>query len=126
MKQNSYDSALGIVLRRKRAEAGLSQSQAGRRVGVTFQQLQKYEKGTNRVFFSRFVALASVYGTSPEQIMAEVREVLEAEVPEAEVSDSRQTTELIRLARAVPRATLQGVLDLLRAVAKSPPDERSL
>jgi transcriptional regulator with XRE-family HTH domain len=124
MKQNSYDSALATVLRRKRAEAGLSQNGAGRRIGITFQQLQKYEKGTNRVFFSRFVELASVYGTTPEQIMAEVREVLDAKAPEADLSDSRQSTELIRLANAVPRATLQRVLDLLRSVAKAAPDER--
>jgi transcriptional regulator with XRE-family HTH domain len=124
MKQKSYDSALATVLRRKRAEAGLSQSQAGQRIGVTFQQLQKYEKGTNRVFFSRFVELASVYGTTPEQIMAEVREVLDAKAPEAEAPDSRQTTELIRLANAVPRSTLQRVLDLLRSVAKAAPYER--
>ena len=124
MKQNAYDSALATVLRRKRAEAGLSQNEAGRRVGVTFQQLQKYEKGTNRVFFSRFVELASVYGTTPEQIMAEVREVLDAKASKPEVPDSRQTTELIRLANAVPRATLQRVLDLLRSIAKAAPDER--
>jgi transcriptional regulator with XRE-family HTH domain len=125
MKHTSYDSALATVLRRKRAEAGLSQNEAGRRIGVTFQQLQKYEKGANRVFFSRFIALASVYGTTPEQILAEVREVLDTEGPVAELSDGRQTTELIRLAHAVPRSTLQGVLDLLRSVAKSPPDERA-
>jgi phosphoenolpyruvate carboxylase len=76
------------------------------------------------VFFSRFVELASVYGTTPEQIMAEVREVLDAKAPEAEAPDSRQTTELIRLANAVPRSTLQRVLDLLRSVAKAAPDER--
>jgi transcriptional regulator with XRE-family HTH domain len=124
MKQKSYDSALATVLRRKRAEAGLSQKEAGRRVGVTFQQLQKYEKGQNRVIFSRFVELASVYGTAPEQIMAEVREVLDAKAPETDLSDSRQSTELIRLANAVPRATLQRVLDLLRSVAKAAPDDR--
>ena len=124
MKQKSYDSALATVLRRKRAEAGLSQSEAGRRVGVTFQQLQKYEKGTNRVFFSRFVELASVYGTTPEQIMAEVREVLDAKASKPEVPDSRQTTELIRLAHAAPSHTLRPVLDLLRSVVKSVPDER--
>ena len=124
MKQNAYDSALATVLRRKRAEAGLSQNEAGRRVGVTFQQLQKYEKAANRVFFSRFVELASVYGTTPEQIMAEVREVLDAKASKPEVPDSRQTTELIRLANAVPRATLQRVLHLLRSIAKAAPDER--
>lgn len=124
MKQKPYDSALAVVLRRKRAEAGLSQNEAGRRVGVTFQQLQKYEKGINRVFFSRLVELASVYGTTPEQIMAEVRDVLDAKAPDAETRDTRQTTELIRLAHAVPRSTVQGVLDLLRSIAKSGSDER--
>jgi hypothetical protein len=64
------------------------------------------------VFFSRFVEVASVYGTKPEQIMAEVREVLDAKAPEVELSDSRQSTELIRLANAVLPATWQGFLDL--------------
>ena len=125
MKQKSYDSALATVLRRKRAEAGLSQNEAGRRVGVTFQQLQKYEKGTNRVLFSRFVELASAYGTTPEQILAEVRQELDAKAPKAETSDSRETMQLIRLAHAVPSHMLRPVLDLLRSIAKSKPDERS-
>ena len=122
MDTKAYDSALATVLRRKRAQAGLSQSESGRQIGVTFQQLQKYEKGTNRVVFSRLVQLADAYGTTPEQIVAEVREVVGTEAPAADAADGRLTLELIRLANAVPAATLRRVLDLLRSIAKAEPD----
>ena len=124
MKAKPYDIALATVLRRKRAEAGLSQQETARRIGLTFQQVQKYEKGSNRVFFSRLVELAAIYATTPEAIMAEVREVLDEKTSDVELPDSRQSTELIRLANAVPRDALRPVLDLLRSIVKSAPDER--
>ena len=124
MNVKPYDSALATVLRRKRAEAGLSQQETARRIGLTFQQVQKYEKGTNRVFFSRLVELATIYATTPEAIMAEVREVLDEKTSDVDLADSRQSTELIRLANAVSPHALRPVLDLLRSIARSAPDER--
>ena len=41
---------------------GLSQEAVAHRLGLTFQQIQKYEKGTNRVSASRLVELASLFG----------------------------------------------------------------
>ncbi len=52
------DVALGILIRLRRQELRISQEQLGAIVGVTFQQVQKYEHGTNRVSFSRLVAIA--------------------------------------------------------------------
>jgi len=52
------DIALGERLRTRRKAAGVTQSQLARAVGLTFQQIQKYEKGTNRVSFSRLVEIA--------------------------------------------------------------------
>ena len=57
------DKAVARNLRRFRIARGLSQTQLGNAVGVTFQQIQKYEKGTNAVApgrlrqMSRFLAL---------------------------------------------------------------------
>ncbi len=51
------DVALGARIRLRRNELGLSQTQLGTHVGVTFQQIQKYETGANRVSFSRLVAI---------------------------------------------------------------------
>ncbi len=52
------DVALGTRIRLRRRELGLSQAQLARQLGITFQQVQKYEGGTNRVSFSRLVEIA--------------------------------------------------------------------
>jgi transcriptional regulator with XRE-family HTH domain len=52
------DIALGSRIRLRRRELGLSQEQLAREVGITFQQVQKYEHGTNRVSFSRLVEIS--------------------------------------------------------------------
>jgi transcriptional regulator with XRE-family HTH domain len=52
------DIALGQQIRFMRQQRGLSQQALAERLGLTFQQVQKYEKGTNRVSFSRLVAIA--------------------------------------------------------------------
>ncbi len=52
------DIALGQHIRAMRRELNLSQQTLAARVGLTFQQVQKYEKGVNRVSFSRLVAIA--------------------------------------------------------------------
>lgn len=52
------DKALGLKVRQARNEAEMSQEQLGMQLGVTFQQIQKYEKGVNRVSGTRLVALA--------------------------------------------------------------------
>ncbi len=52
------DVALGSRIRLRRRELGMSQEQLARQVGITFQQVQKYEHGTNRVSFSRLVEIA--------------------------------------------------------------------
>ncbi len=52
------DISLGSRIRLRRRELDLSQDQLARQVGITFQQIQKYEHGTNRVSFSRLVEIA--------------------------------------------------------------------
>jgi transcriptional regulator with XRE-family HTH domain len=52
------DKLIGQNIRANRLTQGLSQSELGKRIGVTFQQVQKYEKGTNRVGGSRLIQIA--------------------------------------------------------------------
>lgn len=49
---------LGKQLRKRRSSLGLTQTQVARAINVTFQQIQKYEKGTNGVSSSRLLQLA--------------------------------------------------------------------
>ena len=54
----STDTLIGQNIRANRLTQGLSQSELAKRIGVTFQQVQKYEKGTNRVGGSRLIQIA--------------------------------------------------------------------
>ena len=55
---NRLDVALGLRIRQRRKSLGVSQTALAEAVGLTFQQIQKYERGFNRVSFSRLVDIA--------------------------------------------------------------------
>jgi transcriptional regulator with XRE-family HTH domain len=52
------DIALGSRVRLRRKELGLSQTELASACGITFQQVQKYEHGANRISFSRLVGIS--------------------------------------------------------------------
>ncbi len=58
-KPNPIDIHVGGRIRLRRNMLGLSQEKLGESLGITFQQIQKYEKGTNRVGASRLQAISS-------------------------------------------------------------------
>lgn len=64
------DMIIGANLRRIRMSRALSQEKLGEAVNVTFQQIQKYEKGTNRIGGSRMVQLARVLDCPVESFFA--------------------------------------------------------
>lgn len=59
---SATDAKVAQRVREARLVAGLSQTQLGDLLGVTFQQVQKYEKGTNRIAPSRLQMVAEVTG----------------------------------------------------------------
>ena len=59
---NAVDRRLGQRVRTRRLEIGMSQEKLADLLGVTFQQVQKYEKGINRIGASRLFDLAHVLG----------------------------------------------------------------
>jgi len=59
-KPNPIDIHVGSRIRLRRNMLGMSQEKLGESLGITFQQIQKYEKGTNRVGASRLQAIASI------------------------------------------------------------------
>ena len=60
-KPNPIDAHVGTRVRLRRMLLGMSQEKLGENLGITFQQIQKYEKGTNRVGASRLQAIASIF-----------------------------------------------------------------
>lgn len=59
------DAFVGVQLKLLRKAAGYSQTDLANKVGVTFQQIQKYERGTNRIGASRLWELCKVFDVPP-------------------------------------------------------------
>jgi transcriptional regulator with XRE-family HTH domain len=57
-KPTPTDEYVGIAMRFRRKQLGLSQTELAKAIGVTFQQVQKYEKGTNRIGAGRLSAVS--------------------------------------------------------------------
>lgn len=62
---NDTDRHAGSRLRMRRTLVGMSQEKLGEALGLTFQQVQKYEKGTNRMGASRLQQIGQVLGVAP-------------------------------------------------------------
>ena len=63
-RPNPIDVHVGSRVRFRRMLLGMSQEKLGEKLGLTFQQIQKYEKGINRIGASRLFDLAQVLGVS--------------------------------------------------------------
>jgi transcriptional regulator with XRE-family HTH domain len=65
----NLDIEIGQRLRLLRVERNLSQDALGIEIGVSFQQIQKYEKGTNRLSAARLDQIAKLLKTTPHELM---------------------------------------------------------
>ena len=104
---NPIDIHVGSRLRQCRTLQGLSQEKLGEAVGITFQQLQKYERGCNRISASRLFNLSQVLGVPVNFFFEEIPPKTEGE-PVGEAPDDadggeeftsltrRETLELVR------------------------------
>lgn len=63
-RSTPFDKEIGIRIRRLRRDAGLSQSQLAELIGVTFQQVQKYESGKNRISAAKLREISRMLGCS--------------------------------------------------------------
>ena len=66
---NAIDVQIGRNIARRRKSRGLSQSALGQEIGISFQQVQKYETGANRVAASRLYVIARTLEIAPADLM---------------------------------------------------------
>ena len=132
---NPTDLHVGQRLRLRRTLLGLSQEKLALSVGLTFQQVQKYERGTNRVSASRLYELAQALEVDVGFFFADmpVAGLAEEPAPYAAPSpSSRETLELVRLFSSVQDAEVRKkILAVVRSIAQSvnpdkkPEDEKT-
>ena len=104
-RPDPVDVEVGHRIRIERLSRGLSQTALANQLGVTFQQVQKYEKGVNRVGAGRLTKIAEVLGV-PVSTFFSGKEVLESE--QGRSSDDTSPLKLL---------TVSGAFRLLRAYA---------
>jgi transcriptional regulator with XRE-family HTH domain len=87
-RPNPIDVHVGSRVRFRRMLLGMSQEKLGEKLGLTFQQVQKYEKGINRIGASRLFDLAQVLGVSVQFFYEEAPS---ADAPPAAADGSAET-----------------------------------
>ena len=133
-RANLLDSHVGSRVRLRRMLLGISQEKLGERLGLTFQQIQKYEKGINRIGASRLYELAGVLGVPVQYFYDDAPSMTAANgavagmaepSQESYVVDFLASREGLELNKAFVRITdprqRRAVLDLVRSLAGEEP-----
>ena len=135
---NPVDVAVGKRICDRRNELGWSMEKLAAALGVTFQQIQKYEKGANRVSASRLYDISRVLGVGIDYFFAEIddeaankspRQVLSQEVLE-KFDDPMTWEESKTLAKAYyqikDRELARTMLELMMSISSSSDRENDL
>ena len=127
-RANAVDTHIGNRVRMRRMLIGMSQERLGELLKITFQQVQKYERGTNRVSASRLFQLHKVLGVPIDYFYETLVERADHNAPGfAETTDDENsmlaflnTREGIELNRAFQRITdpakRRAVVELVRSM----------
>ena len=112
---DQIDIEVGLALRRLRKTRALSQSDLGAAIGITFQQIQKYERGTNRVSCSMLVKMARVLKVRTQDILPQ------EDAPEVpgfvhSYATVRGTEELVNVYCMLPSKLRHGLLQFARVM----------
>lgn len=125
---NPIDIHVGSRVRLRRTLLGMSQEKLGEALSLTFQQIQKYERGANRIGSSRLYQLANIldvpvsffFDDMPEGVTGHRRlGMQESDAPsfEQENLSRRETLELVRAYYRIPDPSVRKrVFELVKAV----------
>ncbi|HUF56512.1 MAG TPA: helix-turn-helix transcriptional regulator [Thermohalobaculum sp.] len=127
---DDIDAHIGSRVRLRRLTSGISQEQLGAALGVTFQQVQKYEKGTNRIGAGRLYRISRILGVPVSWFYEGLCQTngashvgVAADRNGAEITDFISTPEGYALNRAFSRiehgATRRRLVDLVRTIAEA-------
>ena len=128
-KPNPIDTHVGSRVRLRRMLMGMSQERLGDSMGLTFQQVQKYEKGVNRIGASRLFHISKILDVPVQFFFEDAPNPTEASAvpgmaePESETFiieflNSREGLELNRAFSKISDAKIRkSVVDLIRALS---------
>jgi transcriptional regulator with XRE-family HTH domain len=116
----TLDTAIGAAIRFRRKHLAMSQVELAEACGVTFQQIQKYERGSNRVSFSRLVLIARALDcrvTDLVGILDTAEGLTPARMDALELIDTPGAVDLLRAFGALPDAGRRPIIQLVQELA---------
>jgi transcriptional regulator with XRE-family HTH domain len=124
---NPVDRHVGLRIRMRRKELGISQERLAESIGLTFQQVQKYERAANRVSASKLWEMSRALSTNIGYFYEGLGDAFEApgsNLPRESMQDFLLTPEGMELAAVFPKIAKgrvrRKILDLVRAMAGEP------
>lgn len=116
--KHPVDAHVGKRIRHRRWMIGMTQQQLADKVGIKFQQIQKYETGMNRVSASRLWDIADALGVSISFFFEGLDDTREAETQVAgDILADKEALELVRSYYAIPEAQRRRLFDLARVLS---------
>ena len=118
--KHPVDAHVGKRIRHRRWMVGMTQQQLADKVGIKFQQIQKYETGMNRVSASRLWDVAEALGVSIS-FFFEGLLVMQAAPAYAhgDMMSDKEALELVRSYYAIPEAQRRRLFDLARVLSEA-------
>jgi transcriptional regulator with XRE-family HTH domain len=102
-RAKEHDRVIGARLKSMRTSQGLSQGDLGESLGVTFQQIQKYENGVNRVSGSALLTLCKTLNTTPDDLLgAEHNGKVSNTITAIDLLNDRHVYRTLEALRALP------------------------
>ncbi|QYK40544.1 MAG: helix-turn-helix transcriptional regulator [Paracoccaceae bacterium] len=115
--KHPVDAHVGKRIRHRRWMVGMTQQQLADKVGIKFQQIQKYETGMNRVSASRLWDIAEALGVQIAFFFEGLGETQAPQSVEGDMLADREALELVRSYYAIPEAQRRRLFDLARVLS---------
>ena len=116
--KHPVDAHVGKRIRHRRWMVGMTQQQLADKVGIKFQQIQKYETGMNRVSASRLWDIAESLGVTIGFFFEGLDDAREAQnAGKNDIMADREALELVRSYYAIPEAQRRRLFDLARVLS---------
>ena len=117
---NAIDVHVGSRVRLRRMMLGMSQECLGEHLGITFQQVQKYEKGTNHIGASRLQAIARVLSVPVAFFFEDAPGGGKIEsAPMVDVTFDAATLEITRLVQAMTPEQRHSIRQIARTITEA-------
>ncbi len=121
------DVFAGEQLKKRRKELGMSQKFLAEKLGITFQQVQKYEKGLNRIGASRLYDLCEALKAKPSYFFKEISYGFTGAPDALAVAegseDSHNIISLVRMFESIGDSRKKIILDLLKSLSNEDEDD---